>query len=174
MYLMCCSVNDYVRYAPMYIIQVDLRPRRKMSEVSELRSQYDFVEEIDNVPDKLRWLRYSNGLLQRQVAEAIGITPAMYKLLENGSKPLAQKEIVDKLAEFYGVRAEELLDGYGRFCYYGQARAVRAYRERLGLGRKPFSKYTGIPLASLREWEDGKKTVSYKSWEKYFAGLARE
>ena len=62
-------------------------------------------------------------------------------------------------------------EAYQRFLQEGQALQIRTLRESSGLSRKGFAAGTGIPLSSLRAWEDGKKTVSYKSWERYFKGM---
>ena len=76
------------------------------------------------------------------------------------------------MAEYYGVSADDFIDEYTRFNLDGQVQRISAYRSRLKMKKKPFCKYTGIPLTSLREWEKGNKTVSYKCWEKYFKGRA--
>ena len=74
------------------------------------------------------------------------------------------EDCVEKVCDF--------IDEYTRFNLDGQVQRISAYRSRLKMKKKPFCKYTGIPLTSLREWEKGNKTVSYKCWEKYFKGRA--
>ena len=49
--------------------------------------------------------------------------------------------------------------------------AVRKAIERVN-GKKPVCRFTGIPQSSLREWESGRKAISYPCWEKYFKGRA--
>ena len=51
-----------------------------------------------NVPDRLRWCRHHMGLMQKEVAELIGITRGHYIDFEVGYVDHYPKEIVDKLA----------------------------------------------------------------------------
>ena len=57
--------------------------------------------------DKLKELRESHKLLQRQVAAGIDIDTAVYCKIENGDRQ-AREEQVRQLASFYGVPYEEL------------------------------------------------------------------
>ena len=57
--------------------------------------------------DKLKELRESHKLLQRQVAAGIDIDTAVYCKIENGDRQ-AREEQVRLLASFYGVPYEEL------------------------------------------------------------------
>lgn len=111
-------------------------------------------------------------MLQKDVAKLIGISRNMYMNIESGTKKQIPNEIVKKLADFYGVPVEAFMDDYNRFLADGQADRIRKYREATGLGKKAFARETGIPIRCLQEWESGEKTVSRKSWEKYFKGRA--
>lgn len=57
--------------------------------------------------DKLKELRESHNLLQRQVAAGIDIDTAVYCKIENGYRQ-AREEQVRQLALFYGIPYEEL------------------------------------------------------------------
>lgn len=128
--------------------------------------------EIQNVPDRLRWCRNSKGLLQTEVAEKVGMSISVYKAIEGGITQRIQRGEVEKLAQLYGVPVTDLLDEFNRFLYDGQADRIRAYRESTGLGKKTFAREMGIPIRSLQAWESGAKTISVKSWERYFKGRA--
>ena len=91
-----------------------------------------------------------------------------YKALEEGVTQHVPQQTAERLAQFYNVPVVDFLDAFNRFLYDGQAVRIRAYRESLGLGKKPFARQMGIPIRSLQEWESGRKTISRKSWEKYF------
>ena len=92
----------------------------------------------------------------------------MYKSIEEGFTQYISQELTQKLAQFYDVPVTDLQDEFNRFLCDGQANRICAYRKSLGLGKKPFARAMGIPIRSLQEWESGRKTISYKSWEKYF------
>lgn len=110
------------------------------------------------------------GLMQKEVAELIGISRGHYIDFEVGYVDYYPKEIVDKLAELYGVPVDDLLDDYNRFLYKGQGKMIREYRESLGLKKKPFARLMGISPNLLRAWEDHQKRMNINSWNKYFKG----
>ena len=163
-----------MRYAPLYIHSFALYAPRKILEATELSQRYRDYEKIGNVADRLRWCRHSKGLTQREAAEKLGMSHNIYKAIEKGVTQQIRPEIIDRLAQLYGVPKTDFMDDYSRFLMDGQARFIRECRERQGMGRKTFAKFTGIPLSSLREWESGKKTVSRKAWEKYFEKWSEE
>jgi len=141
-------------------------------EATQFNQRYRRYEEIESVPDRLRWCRHSKGLMQVEVADKVGMTHSVYKAIEEGFTQHIDPEKVERLAQFYGVPVTDFLDEFNRFLYDGQANRIRAYRESMGLGKKPFAREMGIPIRSLQGWESGRKIVSRKSWEKYFRGRA--
>ena len=102
----------------------------------------------------------------------MGITHNVYKAVEEGLTQHIPLEAAEKLAHFYNVPVADFLDAYNQFLYDGQANRIRAYRESLGLGKKPFAKKMGIPIRSLQEWESGRKIISINCWERHFKGRA--
>ena len=170
MYILCSALDGCVRYAPMYIHSFRPIAPRKILEAQLFNQQYQNYEDIPNVPDRLRWCRHHMGLMQKEVAELIGISRGHYIDFEVGYVDYYPKEIVDKLAELYGVPVDDLLDDYNRFLYKGQGKMIREYRESLGLKKKPFARLMGISPNLLRAWEDHQKRMNINSWNKYFKG----
>lgn len=171
-YIMCRTVDSRPQYMPLYIHSFRLLAPRKLLEAQLFNMQYRCYEDIAFVPDRLRWCRHSMGYMQSEVAEMLGISRAVYIDLECGVTQHLPDGVAEKLSQLYNLPVTDFLDEFNRFLYDGQAQRIRAYRESLGLGRKPFARYTGIPLSSLRGWEDGKKVISIKCWERYFKGRA--
>lgn len=157
---------------PLYVHSFRLIAPRKLLEAQLLNQQYHRYEDIDSVPDRLRWCRHSCGLMQSEIADYAGVSRAVYTDIESGMTQHFPINMAQKLSVLYDVPITDFLDEFNQFLYDGQAQRIRAYRERLGMGRKPFARYTGIPLSSLRGWEDGKKIISIKCWERYFKGRA--
>ena len=110
--------------------------------------------------------------MQVEVAEKVGMTHSVYKAIEEGFTQHIEPEKVERLAQFHGVPVTDFLDEFNRFLYDGQANRIRAYRESLGLGKKPFARKMGIPIRSLQGWESGRKVISIKCWERHFKGRA--
>lgn len=63
---------------------------------------------------RIRLLRERNGLTRSDVAEAVGISPSYYSMLEYGTKDVGKLplEKAIRLAEILGCRPEELIEGY--------------------------------------------------------------
>ena len=160
-----------VRYVPLYIYSFRLIAPRKLLDAQMFNQRWQSYEEIDNVPDRLRWCRYHMGLMQKEVAELVGISRARYIELETGAVDYYPKEIVDKLATLYRIPTDDLLDEYNRFQYIGQGKVIREYRESLGLKRKPFARKMGMDPNLLRAWEEERKQMNINSWKKYFRNI---
>ena len=170
MYVLCANLDNHVRFAPLYIHSFRLCAPHKILE-STMKT-YRSYEEIAGIPDRLRWLRHSKGLMQREIAQIAGVSRSVYIDIECGITRRLPGCLILNLSQFYGVPVSDFLDDYNQFLFDGQAQRIQAYRKKLGMGRKPFCRHTGIPLSSLRGWEDGKKEVSFKCWEIYFKGRA--
>ena len=168
MYVLCATWEDHVRYAPMYIISFRLVSPSRLLEAQLLNQQYHSYEEISTVQDRLRWCRHHRGLMQKEAADLLGISRAHYTEFEDGIVDCYPKEIVDRLAAIYQVPADDFLDDYNRFLYYGQGRLIQEHRQSLGLGKRPYARLMKMEVKSLRAWESEKKRVSKSSWEKYF------
>lgn len=167
---MTCREDNKCRHALLYIHTFRLIAPRKLLEAQLFNKQYHSYEDIDNIPDRLRFCRHRLGLMQKEVARMAGITRNTYINLETGNLNSFNKTTADKLATLFEIPVCDLLDGYNRFLWDGQARQIQEYRQSFGLGQKPFARQMGIPIRSLQAWESGRKVVSLKSWEKYFKG----
>ena len=113
------------------------------------------------------------GLMQKEVAELIGISRGHYIDFEVGYVDYYPKKIVDKLAALYKIPVDDLLDDYNRFLYKGQGKMIREYRESLGMKKKPFARMIHLDPGTLRIWENDEKVMFKKSWEKYFKDIIK-
>ena len=103
---MCRTEDGIVQYAPLCIHTFRLIAPRKLLEAQQFNQQYHSYEEIQNVPDRLRWCRHHMGLMQKEVAEQIGISRGHYIDYEVGYVDYYPKEVVDRLADFYHIPVE--------------------------------------------------------------------
>lgn len=170
MYVMTRYHHEVANYAPLYCFSFRLIAPRKILEAQQFIRRYHSFDEIDNVPDRLRWRRHEMGLMQKEVAARVGISRYRYIQLETGLCQAYHLDVLDKLSTFYNVPLDCLLDDYNRFLAKGQAQQLTDCREHTGLSRREFAAQTGIPETSLREWEEGRKRISRASWEKYYRG----
>ncbi len=129
---------------------------------------YHSYSEITNPSDRMRWCRYSLGLLQKDVAAMVGIEEWLYQDLESGNfRRSFSPEIADKLAALYGTPVEDILDDYPLFLHRGGGELLRRYRESKGWTRRQLADHTKVSRTSIRCWENGQKTISQKSGRAY-------
>lgn len=60
--------------------------------------------------DKLKHLRIENNLTQADVAKAIGVSPATIGNYEQGTREPRNNEMWQKLANYFGISVDELMD----------------------------------------------------------------
>ena len=158
-------------FAPLCLHSFRLSPTCRLSEARKLHHLGGSYAQAVTVPERLRWLRHSQGLLQKEAAAQAGIPLPRYIDMETGACTHYPAAVMDKLAALYQVPVKELLDEYNLFLYKGQARQIIALREKLGLSRTAFARQFGISERSLRAWETGEKVISKGCWERYFQRL---
>ena len=76
--------------------------------------------------------------------------------------------MVDRLADFYHIPVEDLLDEYNLFLYKGQGKMLKECREKMGLKKKPFARMLHVHPNTYRNWESDKKRMdpnTYRNWE---------
>ena len=168
-YILSHSYDTHVQYAPLYITRFALNAPRKQLEAQLFQNRWGSYEAIDNIPDRLRWLRHSRGLMQKEVAEIAGVSRSVYIDLETGAAKQMPVQAADKLAQFYDVPVTELLDDYSRFLLNDPPAQLRQRRMESGMTRGAFAQQLGTSLSNLERWETGKCTISYKCWERFFA-----
>lgn len=61
---------------------------------------------------RLKELRESKGLLQKEVADCIGMTQRNYSKYESDGIVRPVPEVVKKFADFYGISVDDLLKKY--------------------------------------------------------------
>ena len=142
-----------IETAPMFVLSVNPVP--------------NLTTPPENLPDKLRYYRQRAGLLQKEVADRLGIDRNTYSRYELPTRGRYPEEKLKALAELYGLTQNELSDGYNEFLK-NQGSIIGEKRRDLGLTQKEFAKRVGTKLANLKRWERGEVAVSREMWEKFF------
>ena len=108
---------------------------------------YHSYSEITNPSDRMRWCRYSLGLLQKDVAAMVGMEEWLYRDLESGAFHRSfTPELSDKLAALYGIPVEDILDDYTLFLHRGGGDFLRRYREAKGWNRQQLADHAKVSL----------------------------
>ena len=152
----------------MEILRFPLLAPRKLLDAQKFNIRYTDPSQITEIADKLRWYRYQHALMQKEVAEQIGIDRNTYIHYEEYGRDYYPIEHMEKLAELYDVSVEELLDGYNLFLYKGQGEQIQKIRQGLGLTQKQYAQRLGVPLDNLKKWEQNRVRIYKSTWEKHF------
>lgn len=69
--------------------------------------RFDYICSM-NIAENLKSYREQKGLLQKEVANAVGVHPSNYSKMEKGERDVSI-EIADKLAKYFGITLDELV-----------------------------------------------------------------
>ncbi len=61
-----------------------------------------------NLAENIKTFREQKGLLQKEVANAVGVHPSNYSKMEKGERDVSI-EVADRLAKYFGVSLDELV-----------------------------------------------------------------
>lgn len=155
-------------FASLYILSFRVTMTKKISEVFSLNERYRRYEDIESIPDRLRWRRHELGLLQKEVAAKIGVTRAVYTSLETDEMDYYDPVLMDKLAALYHIPTNDLLNDYTRFLQASQGQMILTLRQSLNMNRSQFADYLHTDVDNITVWETEKKRISKEMWEKHF------
>ena len=165
---MISNISGLVRLAPLYIMSFPLLAAKRLLDAQKFNLLYPDPSQISEIADKLRWYRHKHALLQREVAEQIGIDRVTYSHYEEYGRDYYPIEHMKKLAALYGVAVEGLLDDYNLFLYRGQGKQIQRIRLLQNMTQKAYAERLGIHIDTLKSWEQNRARVSRATWEKHF------
>ena len=135
-------------------------------EAEKFNLRYSDPSQIDNTPDKLRWYRYQKGLLQRDVAEYVGMDRSTYSSYEEMGRDYYPIDHMRKLAELFEVPLDALLDEYNLFLYNGQGKQIKAMRAARKMTQAEYARRLGVPIGNLKQWEIDRVKIFKSTWER--------
>ena len=162
------NISGEVKFSPLFIHSFPLLAPHHLLESENFNIRFSDPSQITEIADKLRWYRYRKALLQREIAELIGIDRSTYIRYEEYGHDYYPIEHMKKLAGLYGVPVTELLDEFNLFLYNDQGKQIKEIRNRLGLSRKEYAKIIGVHPGSLKKWELNTVRIFKSTWERYF------
>ena len=138
----------------------------KVTDAKTYYNNKNNTENLETIPDKLRFYRLKNGLEQKNVANVLGISRDNYISYENNSRDYYPAEVMDKLAKLYKVDVYALLDDYNTFLYNGQGQQIKTIRKRHSLTQKQLAKILDVQLVRIKRWEREENRILKFNWEK--------
>ena len=167
-YILTNHTPDVAKQYPLYIESFKYSTPHHLVESEKFNILYPDLSTITSTADKLRWYRYKHSLLQKDVALIIGVDRTTYSRYETNENDFYPIEHINKLSELYDVPITELLDDYNLFLYNDQGEQIRAIRQGLGLTQSAYAKMLGVPLGTLKKWEQNRVRIFKSTWDKYF------
>jgi len=168
LYVMVCHSNSGVRYAPLYIHSFPFLRPHFLAEAEKVNIGSDDPANITTLADKLRYYRHRNRLLQREVADYVGIERTTYSAYEEDGRDYYPYDTLQRIAEFLKVKVTDLLDDYNTFLCEGQARQIKALRDEMSMSQAELAAHFNVSKEQIKKWEQGKSRMTKKFWEKVF------
>ena len=107
--MMCQGGGQEPSYAPLYVHGFKLIAPHRLVDAQVLQQKYHSYEDIGTVPDRLRWCRHHRGLMQREVADQVGVCRNTYWAFEAGECEQIPYDVAKKLSQIYEVPVADLL-----------------------------------------------------------------
>lgn len=160
--------NGENAFKPLYAFSLKSEENPMSREAAEFLNSNPNPDLLKSTGEKLRWYRYKNNLLQKDVADKIGVYRSTYIHYETNSIDLYPMDKLKKLAHLFGVNIKKLLDDYNLFLYNGQGKQIKALRKGLGLTIPEFARLYNTSPNTVRKWENNKVIILKSSWERLF------
>lgn len=163
-YIMYRFKNNKLIYAPLYIHSFKLVNRSEQEKAFLCNTPE--LGELKSVSDKLKWYRCKNGISQSEVADVIGVDRTTYSRYERNILNAYPIDKLSMIAELFKIDVTALLDEYNLFLYHGQGKQIKKLRKSLELTQSEFAKNIGIPLGTLKKWEQNRIKINKTSYLK--------
>jgi len=154
---MVCHSNENVKYAPLYLHTFRLP-----------KAQPPALASTASVADKLRHNRLRKGLLQREVAEYLGIERTTYTAYEEDRRDYYPFSFLDNISSLFNINVHDLLDEYNAFLHNGQALQLKALREQMDLSQSDFATHFGVTKLQIKRWEKDEIRITKRFWQCIF------
>ncbi len=153
-------------YKPLYILNF------KLDGATLTEDAIEFLKldpnTLKHTAEKLRWYRYKSGLLQKDIADKIGVDRTTYIHYESTDHDFYPRDKLISLSKLFGVPIKSLLDDYNKFLYNGQGIQIKALRKKKGLSVSEFARLYNTNPQTVRSWEKDEVVIFKSTFEKLF------
>lgn len=147
------------RYSPLYIHSFRFLTNRHLTQAQSFLEEHQELEQLTTVSDKLKWYRYQNGLLQRDVAQAMDVDRTTYSRYEENVLDAYPLDKLEQAAKLFQIDVTALLDDYNLFLYHGQGQQIKRLRKAMKLTQSEFAGKMEVSLGMVKRWEQGRTTL---------------
>lgn len=154
----CCYMlyrveSGKAAYKTLYIHTFRFLVKRYLTQTQQFLHENPDPYALTTVSDKLKWYRFQNGLLQRDVAKAMGVDRTTYARYEEAVLDAYPLDKLAKAAECFHVDVTALLDAYNLFLYHGQGQQIKRLRKAMKLTQSGLAELLGVSLGTVKRWE---------------------
>lgn len=150
-------INDKISNRDINI-EVD-RYKREKHKVEVEMERKDFA-------DQILYYRKKLGLTQKEVGKVIGVTESSYSDYERKITEIRDPKKINKIIKFLQFEEEPILSDYVRFSMSNPEKQLERFLIKNRITYTEFGSRIGITERTIRDWFNGKKTISKESFEK--------
>lgn len=163
-YIMYRNDHGRIRYAPLFIKSIKFINNRCLIKSQTFLNDAPTPEMLETVSDKLKWYRINCGLLQSEVARAMGVNRTTYARYEGNGIQAYPLDKLSKAAELFGIEVSYLFDEYHLFIYRNQGQQIKKLRKALSLTQSMLADILGVDLSTLKRWEQNQLRIPRKHY----------
>lgn len=163
-----CRINNGADFKSIYNLTFPLPQFSHSVEATNSLREHPNPDKLKTTVEKLRWYCYYNNLFQKEVADIIGVDRTTYIHYESIDHDLYPQDKLRLLANLYKINIPDLLDDYNLFLHNGQAKQIKALRNRLGLTITEFARLYNTTPNTVRNWEKNEVIILKSTWKKLF------
>lgn len=142
---------------------------RNLSTAQAFLDSHPTFSSLKTVADKLRYYRFTHELLQMDVANALHIDRQTYSRMEDSSRTAAYNLAdIKRLADFYQIPIENLLDDYNLFLYQNFGMQLRNLRTSFHLKQYELAKLLNVHKSAVLGWEHEWHIMPYETYHLLF------
>lgn len=162
------SSKDGIRKSVLFVHAFHLFTHRNLSAAQSFLETHPNPDLLTTVADKLRYYRFSNELLQMDVAKILGIDRQTYAYMENSQRTTYDITVLETLAEFYQIPVENLLDDYNLFLRRNPGTLIKSLRKSYHITQRELAAMLNINRNAVCAWENEWHEISSQTFHLLF------
>ena len=167
LHLLYRSQNRRNTYAVIYVHSVLFHLPPRCTIAGRYNLLYKSPEQLDTVPQKLKYYRHKCLLHQEDVAKRVNMSRKRYISFEAERHDYYPIEVLEKLAGFYHIPTENLMDDYHLFLYHEPGKTIRQFRKKKHYTQQQLADLMGVWKSTVRNWEGGRSQITKKNYIKF-------
>jgi len=125
------------------------------------------IDKDSTLGEQIKYYRRRMQIKQSELSKKLGVGIYCIKSIENQEKRMVDiKILLDVLKELNIEDKVNINDDYLAFLINDSAKTIKEIRKKLNLTRNALENKIGIPIGSIKRWENGYSLITRKSYNK--------